>query len=583
MTTYFASPSMRYLRERFVALYGEEAAGRCLDRLAMMVGRYGVGGVAPRAGHEKWSQRDAVLITYADMVRDPARLPLCVLKDFADRRLRGAFSTIHVLPFFPSSSDDGFSVIHYRKVDPDLGTWEDVRALGEHFQLMVDMVLNHVSSHSNWFDDFRTGTAPGRDYFIEGDPSADLSGVVRPRTHPLLTPVHTRGGERHVWTTFSADQVDLNYANPDVLFEILDLILYYTSMGARMFRLDAIAYLWKQAGTPCIHLPQTFEIVRLLREFLRVVAPDGLLLAETNVPHEENLRYFGNGDAAHLVYQFPLPPLLLDALLRGDSRWLSAWVARLAPLPAGCTFLNFTASHDGIGVRPLLDLVPAEHVQALAGHIRRRGGAVSMKRDRDGGESPYELNCTWFDAVGRENDTEDLHMARFLCSQTIPLALQGIPAVYFHSLTATPNDLEEVRRTGRPRSINRGRWDRAALEASLSEGTSVTSRVFEELRRRLAMRSGLPALHPNAAQKVLQGDPRLFGVVRIPGGGHPPLLALANLTAGPVAIPAGALQEAGIVAGRGMDALAPGGGGWTDGGTNTLAPYQCAWFTERLS
>lgn len=582
MTSYFASPSMRILRDRLSALYGNQEACRCLDRLAMMVGRYGVGGVAPTgaspSGRGKWDERDAVLITYGDMVKAPDRPPLQVLGGFLDRHFKMVFSTIHILPFFPYSSDDGFSVIHFRQVDPELGAWDDIQAIGKQFNLMVDLVLNHASSQSNWFADYLTGIAPARDYFITPPPEADLSAVVRPRTHPLLTEVNTRNGLRKVWTTFSPDQVDLDFANPDVLFEMLDLLLFYISNGARVIRLDAIAYLWKNYGTSCIHQPQTYEVVRIFREFLRLVVPDALLLTETNVPHEENISYFGNGDAAHIVYQFPLPPLILDAIVQGNAKWLTQWARHLQPPPEGCTFLNFTASHDGIGVTPLKGLVPDDHLTALINHIHTRGGGVSWKRNSDGSESPYELNCTWFDAMGRTGDLGHQHEARFLCSQTIPLALQGIPAIYFHSMTATPNDQDEVKRTRRARSVNRGRWQEADLEARLADESLSTARIFREMKRRIAIRGQHQAFHPNSAQIVVPFDDRLFCVERIPPSGHA-VLAVANVSESRVTIPAGSLQWTMMGAEHLNDLLDP-GRSWQAGHPLVMEPYQCSWFAS---
>lgn len=313
-----------------------------------------------------WSERDQWLIGYGDSLLDGERPPLEVLGDFLDTRLPDTFSGVHVLPFFPWSSDDGFSVIHYREVDPALGDWPQVRALAERRDLAVDLVLNHVSRESLWFVDYLTGSQPGRDYFIEMDPETDLSAVVRPRSSPLLVPVPTRRGTRHLWATFSEDQIDLNFANPDVLLEFIGILLFYLSQGARIVRLDAIAYLWKRVGTPCIHLPETHEVVRLLRAVVDHVAPGTLLLTETNVPHHENLSYFGlerlaeggEPDEAHLVYQFSLPPLLLHTLTGGDATLLASWLESLPELPPGCSYLNFTASHDGIGVRPLEGWLP---------------------------------------------------------------------------------------------------------------------------------------------------------------------------------------------------------------------------------
>ena len=344
----------------------------------------------------------------------------------------------------------------------------------------------------------------GGSYFIEVDPAADLSAVVRPRSLPLLTAVTTPAGKRLVWTTFSDDQIDLNFANPDVLFELLDILLFYISMGARIIRLDAIAYLWKRIGTPCIHLPETHEVVKLFRDFLELVAPDVLLLTETNVPQPENYSYFGNGDEAHAVYQFALPPLLLHALQSGTSKYLTAWASALPVLPAGCAVLNFTASHDGIGVRPLQGLLPDEEIRTLVERVRTLGAEVSTQRNSDGSDSPYELNITYFDAMRGNGDPDPLHVQRFLCSQTIPMVLKGIPAVYFHSLTATPNDVEGVKRTGRARSINRRKWSQNELEDALKDEKSPAARVFREYTRLLQLRAQHAAFHPDGAQRILE-------------------------------------------------------------------------------
>lgn len=530
MKHYYASAVMERLRGRLERLYGPRA-DRCLSRLAMMLGRYGMGQEpAPRDARltRTWNEKDAWLITYGDMIRAPGEKPLATLKRFLDRRLAGTFTTVHVLPFWLSSSDDGFSVMHYRTVDPALGDWPDLRALGEHFQLAFDLVLNHVSRKSGWFLDYQAGIAPGRHYFIEADPQADLSAVLRPRTTPLLHRVETRAGPRQVWTTFSEDQVDLDFSNPDVLFELLDILLFYISMGARAIRLDAVAYVWKKIGTTCIHLPETHELVKLFRDFLELTAPGVLLLTETNVPHQENIAYFGRGDEAHLVYQFSLPPLLLHALLRGNASALTRWAASLADPPPGCAFLNFTASHDGIGLRPLQGLLPEQEIVWLADEARVRGGRVSLQRDRDGSESPYELNLTWFSALS--DRAPERHLARFLCSQAILLSLKGIPAIYFHNLSATPNDLEGVSRTGRARSINRRKWVEAELHAQLDDPATPASQVFQKLVDLLHQRASHPAFHPDGAQRVLDLGPNLFALERTAPDGTERMLAVHNVT-----------------------------------------------------
>ncbi len=576
---YFSSDIIRQLRRRFWRLYGE-VGDRCVDRLAMMVGRYGVG-LEPEAPAAVVSQRDAVLITYGDIIRAYGERPLLTLRRFLRKRLRGAVNTVHLLPFFPYSSDDGFSVIDHRVVNPDLGTWDDIEAIGRDFHLMVDLVLNHVSRRSPWFEDYTNGISPCRDYFIEVDPATDLSAVVRPRAQPLLRQVHTPFGDRCLWATFSEDQIDLDFRNPDVLFEILDIIFFYISKGARVLRFNAIAYLWKKVGTPCIHLPETHEIVRLLRDVCAMVAPHVLLLTETNVPHEESETYFGRGDEAHMVYQFTLPPLLLHALDRGDARYLTAWASSLTTPPPGCCFLNFTASHDGIGVRPLEGILPQQEIDELIDRIRGRGGLLSTRIGPDGTESPYELNITYFDAFADPNQRKtELHVARYLCSQTLAMSLAGVPAVYFHSLVASENDYGAVRRTGRPRAINRAKLDAAVLEAALGNKSTLAARILQNYTRLLRLRSRHPAFHPLGAQRILDLGSDLFACVRTAPDQSETVLVLSNVTPHSVAVSSESLGPDLSECQQWKDCIR----GRTYNGHRrklTLHPYQTLWLIPR--
>jgi sucrose phosphorylase len=522
------------IRDRLARLYGDAELPRLLQRLELLVGRYGVGAhcldpQAPRARCRGWDQRDVVLISYGDMVSADAEPPLATLRRFLAARVGDAVSALHILPFFPSSSDDGFAVVDYRAVDPALGSWDDIEALGLDYRLMSDLVINHVSGQSHWFRAYCNGLAPERHYFHEVAAGADLSAVVRPRTTPLLRAVQTPYGERRVWATFSHDQLDVDFSNPDVLFEYLDILLFYVHHGAQIIRLDAIAYLWKRIGTPCIHLAETHEVVKLLRDLLQMLAPGVLLVTETNVPHAENVSYFGAGDEAHMVYQFSLPPLLLHALHTGDARYLTGWAASLAPPPAGCTFFNFTASHDGIGLRPLEGLLPPAELDALVAAMEQRGGLVSRRSNPDGTSTPYELNITYYDALAIPGDPED-SIRRFLCAQTIAMSLQGIPGIYFNSLLGAANDQVGVEETGRARSINRHKWTEAELGAMLAEGSGhQAARVLPEYLRRLHLRRTQPAFHPDAPQQVLDLPRGLFGIRRDAADGTR-LWMLANLT-----------------------------------------------------
>jgi len=528
------------MKLRLGRLYGRDKAEELADRMYMLIGRYGVNspnGGTESAARERWSQRDAVLITYGDMVRREGERPLETLKNFCDRRLRGALNVVHVLPFFPSSSDGGFSVIDYRKVDGELGGWGEIERISRDYGFMADLVLNHCSRKSAWFRDYVNGIAPQAEYFQEGDPEADLSAVVRPRPWPLLSRTATSNGEKHVWTTFSEDQVDLNWKSPDVLFEFLDILLNYVSKGTRMIRLDAVAFLWKEEGTSCIHLPQTHEVVKLMRDVLRTVAPQVILLTETNVPHAENISYFGKGDEAHMVYQFALPPLLLHGLLKGDPGPMQKWARALDDLPKGCTYLNFTASHDGVGVRPLEGLVSREEVEWLVGKVEERGGLVSYRAMPDGSKKPYELNITYRDALSMPEDPP-LGLRRFLCSQAVMLSLRGMPAVYFHSVVGETNWVDGPKREGgEKRDINRRRWDWEDLEEKLDDADSDHAWVNNVYTSMLRTRAACAAFHPDGPQEVLTTAGEVFAVMRRSRDGRTRVLCCFNFSAKEVRLP----------------------------------------------
>ena len=579
MNTHISSSKLKVIRRRLARVYGIEEADILLDRLYRMVGRYGVGAQLNQ-NSPNLTARDVVLITYADMVKSSSeeQSPLGALKEFCTARLKGAVSAIHILPFYPWTSDDGFSVVDYREVSPDYGTWDDVSKLGEEFELMFDLVLNHCSSKSPWFKEYVSGVEPGLNYIMEGNPKTDLSMVVRPRSTPLLTPYQTRKGERHVWTTFSADQVDLDWTSPDLLFEFLDIILYYVSIGCKILRLDAVAFLWKKIGTDCLHLPETHEIIKLIRNFLEVVAPDVVILTETNVPHAENISYFGKGDEAHAVYQFSLPPLLLHGLLRGTSEHLTDWATNLAPPPKGCHFLNFTASHDGVGVRPLEGILPHDEILGLADEIRQKGGFVSMRRMEDGSESPYELNSTYFSALS-DPENEDMGMARFQCSQAVALAMKGIPAVYFHSLCGTPNDLEGYKVTKRNRTVNRKKWAQDELNQLLDDQETLPAQIFSWYSRTLRMRAGCPAFHPEAPQEILNFGSDLFAVRRDSTDGGLSVICLFNFTSEDSKISDMSLLSSLFPEGKARDLISGGEIAWGKKDALTLRPYQAVWLS----
>lgn len=506
------------------------------------------------------TERDNLLITYGDQVTEAGRPPLAVLTEFLERHVGDIVTGVHLLPHFPYSSDDGFSVIDHRRVDPALGTWDDVGRLGRRFNLMLDAVINHVSRESAWFQAYRRGEAPYRGYFIECEPGADISMVVRPRALPLLTPVETARGTRHVWTTFSDDQIDLNFRNPDVLMEIIDILLMYVSRGARLLRLDAIAYLWKELGTPCIHLPQTHQVIQLIRAVLDLVAPGTLLVTETNVPHRDNVGYFGDGtNEAHMVYNFSLPPLVLDALRGGSAEALSGWAAGVGAPTDGTTFLNFLASHDGIGLNPARGILSESAIASLA----RELSPVSFADGPDGVRRPYELNVNFRDAVGG-------NARPFLVAQAIMLALRGVPGIYFHSLFGSRGWPEGVRQTGRNRTINRQKFTRLSLEKAVADPASGRAEILGGCRSLLRARAASAAFDPYAPQRVLDCGGAVFGLIRTSADGSRSVFCLHNVSPlrQTVRLDTGRDPMHDLISGRSMSAM-----------NVELEPHEAVWLT----
>lgn len=529
--------------------------------------------VRPRRRASLFSEKDVVLITYADSLRRSGEAPLRTLHRFANRYFGEILSTIHLLPFFPYSSDDGFSVIDYYRVHPDVGSWEDVEFLCGDFDLMFDLVLNHLSSRSPWFQNYLAGREGFERLAIEADPKADLSSVIRPRALPLLTRYRKSSGESvHLWTTFSADQIDLNFADPGVLLRMIEVLLFYVRKGARIVRLDAIAYLWKTVGTSCVHLPRTHTVVQLFRELLNRIAPETILLTETNVPHAENISYLGDGhNEAQMVYNFTLPPLTLYSLIREDATRLTEWAEGVSLPSPETTFFNFTASHDGIGVRPLEGILSQAEWEHVLRRVKANGGRVSYKQNADGSQSPYELNISYIDALARAEEGGEgaLLVSRFLASQAIALSLPGIPAVYIHSLLGSRNWTEGVEITGRARSINREKLDADRVKADLACATSFRRRIYAPYRALIELRRKQPAFHPNASYRVLRLHPKVFAILREGGGQR--LASLTSLSSQPLDLPAECFE------------------GWNDlieagrrvSGSLSFAPCQVRWLSTR--
>ena len=477
-----------------------------------------------------WSEKDCLLITYGDTFLDQKIKPLKNLNSFLTEDLEQSFSMIHILPFFPYSSDDGFAVIDYEKVRNDLGNWEDIRKISNSFKIVGDVVINHISSQHNWFQQFIESKDPGKNFIKTCSLETDVTKVTRPRNSDLLSETDTADGKKLVWCTFSHDQIDLDFSRPAMLMEFIKLFKFYYDQGIRIFRLDAVGFIWKKSGTSCLNLPEVHELVKLIRAVTDIAPEPILLLTETNVPNHENLQYFGNGNEAHLIYNFSLPPLLVHALLTGQSEFLRQWMMTQPPTLENCTSLNFTASHDGIGLRPLEGLLPENDIDRIVKTAKKFGGEVTTRK-RGNKDVPYELNITYFDILkGTFDGIDNYQIDRFIASQTIMMSIEGIPAFYIQSLFGAENDIEKLNQTGHNRAINRHQWDLKGLRDTLKKNKSKEYFIFNELKRRITIRKLQRAFHPDATQFTLQLNNELFGFWRQSLCRKQSLFVVTNLT-----------------------------------------------------
>jgi len=510
-------------------IYGGQAQDLVAPVIAAM--QYSGDVDAPAPYQNYWDESDCWMITYATSIHASGQPGLQTLQSFCDRYLADTVNGLHILPFYPFSSDDGFAVIDYLTVDKAAGSWDDIRSIAGRYRLMSDLVINHVSSQSAWFQNFISRKDPGKDYFKETTPDEDLSMVVRPRSTPLRTEVETVDGKRWVWCTFGPDQVDLDFANPEVLLRFLEIIRFYVANGVRVLRLDAVAFLWKEPGTSSLHDQRTHEIIKLMRTLLDFYDPSIMLITETNVPNRDNLTYFGNSNEAHAIYNFSLPPLLIHTLLTGDCRHLKTWMMSMPPARGGTTYFNFIASHDGIGMRPVDGLLSEAERSRLLETLTGFGGKISLRTGPDGAAHPYEVNISLIDALaGTEEGRDEFQVERFVCAHAIMLAIEGIPGIYIHSLLGTPNDNEGLARTGQYRSINRRSWDKDEITNLLEDPDSMQSIILNRLSDLIKLRRKQQAFHPNAVQFTLQLGLQTFGIWRQSSDRRQDVFSISNVS-----------------------------------------------------
>ena len=505
------------MEEILEMLYPEEDVNKILDDIKTIIERYKKSEtiLEKRKKYEDQivlNEDDVLLITYADSIHKQGEKPLQTLHRSLINYVKSAVTCVHILPFFPSSSDGGFSVIDYKKVDPVLGTWEDIQNIARDYRLMADLVMNHVSSRSEWFQGFLNGEDRYRDYFLSYDQRVDMPKVFRPRVHPLLTAFDTALGKKYVWTTFSEDQIDLNFHNPQVTLEILEVFMFYLSKGIEIIRLDAIGYVWKEPETSCVNLPQTHEMVKLLRTVAEYMAPYAIIVTEVNFPYKDNVSYLEARHEANMAYHFSLPPLVIDSFIQKDTSYLQKETERIRQ---DLLFLNYLASHDGIGVSGAKEILPRSRFERLLEVTTEHGGVISYKATQEG-KVPYELNITYYDAVNDPSHPDpEADVKRFMAAASIMLADKGVPGIYIHCLLGSRNYLEGVKETGINRMINREKLSAEEVYKDLSNPESLRYQVLEKFLYLLKVRKEIQAFHHSVERTVLQSDERLFIIERI--------------------------------------------------------------------
>lgn len=517
-----------------------------------------------------WDEKDLVLITYADQFSATGEKALPVFTRFYNKWLSHSFSHVHLLPFYPWSSDDGFSVIDYHEVAPETGTWSDIAELKQSTSLMFDYVCNHMSAKSQWFANYLQQTPGYEDFFISVDPETDLSAVTRPRALPLLTPFTLHDGSvRHLWTTFSEDQIDLNFASPDVLIAMVDVLLHYLMEGANYIRLDAVGFMWKIPGTHCIHLEQTHQLIQLFRAITEAVAPGTVIITETNVPHKDNISYFGNGEnEAQMVYQFSLPPLVLHAIHRQDVRTLSQWASSLELPSTKTTWFNFLASHDGIGLNPLRGILPESDILSLVEKLQQEGALVNWKNNPDGTRSPYEINVTYLDALSPKNAADNERIARFILAHAVLLSFPGVPAIYIQSALGSRNDYEGVERLGYNRAINRKKYIVSEIDSELSNKTGIRHKIFKQLSELIAIRRAEQIFHPDSHALFETSGEHIFKIIRVTEKGER-ITALFNFSQHIQTVNSEGISGTELITKQNIS-----------GTTLTLNPWQVMWIKE---
>ena len=478
------------------------------------------------------SEKTSLVISYGDNIYSSQSSSMKIFQKFFQKNLEKLFDTIHFLPFYPSSSDSGFAVKDHYQIDKKIGNWSDLKKISKSKKIMADVVINHASARGLWFKNFLKRKKPGKDYFLTVNSKFNTSKVVRPRDHKLLKKIKIFEKNDYLWRTFSPDQIDLNFKNPSVLLRFIKIIIYLINNGVTIFRLDAIAYLWKQNGTKCINLSQTHEIIKLLRVVTSLLNVQTLIITETNLPEKENLSYFGKNNEANWVYNFSLPPLLIHAFLFENSSYLNQWSRKLPSTKHGNCYLNFIASHDGIGIRPTEGILNEKTLSSFLKRLKKNGSKFSYRKVQNKSKKVYEANITVFDALRKSDfDPKGLFfLERYISAHAIMVSFEGIPAVYFNSLFGKSNDEAKYIITGNNRDVNRYKWNFNNITTKLRDKKSKQSIFYRNIGALLEIKRKQKAFHPNASRININLGPKIFCFKRISKDKKQSIICMTNLS-----------------------------------------------------
>lgn len=425
-------------------------------------------------------KNEIMLITYADSMGNNLKDLHKVLNQYYANAIGG----VHILPFFPSSADRGFAPMCYDRVDPKFGTFADVEAIGKDYYLMFDFMVNHISAHSAYFQDFlqKKDHSAYKDFFIRysdfwenGEPTQEQVDLIykrKPRA-PYIEAEFADGSKEKVWCTFCEEQIDLDVRKDATKQFIKQTLVEMCHHGAAVIRLDAFAYAIKKPNTSCFFVEP--DIWELLYDIEKTVKAEGAeILPEI---HEHYTIPMKIADKGFWIYDFALPVLTLHALYNHTGVYLKQWMER-------CPMHQFTTldTHDGIGIVDVKDLLPDEEVDKVKEQMYQQGANVKKIYSSEAYNNLdiYQVNTTYYSALGNQDDA-------YLLARAIQFFAPGIPQVYYVGMLAGSNDVDLMERTKNGRDINRHYY-------SLEEVAKLQQRpVVQKLKKLMELRNTHPA------------------------------------------------------------------------------------------